>query len=575
MLLIILLMLMIAGCGSGGGESTEAITGGTLTASITTENISVKAGEKAKVTATTFCSSKDLFATHCNISTAIVENNGFKSEIPLGYTIKVGESKTFDIEVFSSNHMALEPFSYLNSNNPSTSTGGWTSYSEVLATTESKFVAFGDESCTQNLSVNPQALEVTRGSIAVYTILGGKPPYKITSSTNALPPSPTTVTTSGGTFSVSVPTTTTAIGATYTITDDAGEAVTSTLTISAPAAFSVFPTSVKVNGVIGGTARFDVIGGIPPYRIYSDNIAYQPNPTTLTGEGSFTVTVPADSPKTTVTYTAVDNRNNTKSATLEIERPSSQATSLSVKSQSQQCSLVNNFSVSIPEYTLGTLKIVAGEQTLEEKSFGVLSGKGSGTITKAEKGYTVSFSFSSPPAKGTPINAYYLTKPKTLSNNIKNESLRISYGDLTLSQSGNYLVDASGKVYGQIDNNKTINFTSIIAIKEAQLIAAYEGEPYNVSGGEIVGKGDGVSKTFTLKTKYAPLHNDSLKVFISREPAKLKSVNLLTGEFTAVFDNPPAYQEDIRASYVISKVNMPIKLTIDNLKFNLSLEVIK
>lgn len=565
-------LLFLSGCLGGGSENGggDPKTGGTLSVAVSPSSLSIKAGEKAKVTAEAACSSKDLFASACTIATATLSNNGNKLEIPLGYTIKVGEKKTFDIEVFSDSFMALEPFSYLHNSNPSTATAGWTQYSEVIATTDSKFVAFGDEVCVQNLTVSPQSQEVARGSTAVYTIFGGKAPYKVTSSIGTLPPNPSTVTTSGGTFSVAIALTTLATGATYAVADDAGKTVAATLTISPPAALSVLPALVKVSGVTGGQVKFDVRGGIPHYTIYTDNINYPPDTDMLLGEGSFRVNVPANSPKATVTYTVVDKALSEKKASLEIEVPNSQ----SLSAQSQTCTPVNNFSANISDYMPGTLKIVAGDQALEEKTVGTLSGAGSGTITKTDNGYAVSFSFTKAPAKGTPVNAYYLTKVKSLSNSPMDESLKITYGNLTLVQAGNYLVDGSGKTYGQI-SGKTITFTAPLGMNESQMIASYYGEPFNATGGVGVGKGDGKSRIFTLKTKYFPLQEGSLKVFTSNQPGDITFVNLLTGEFTVSFNTPPALGEDIKASYVLSKVNTVVNLDIDSFKFNIGLEVQK
>lgn len=573
LLLIIGVLLFSYGCGGGGSSNggSNHTTGADLKITVSPMSLELKAGEKAKVTASATCSSKDLFASSCTVASATVNINGSKFEVPLGYTLKVGETKTFDLEVFSDTYLALEPFSYLHNSNPSTSTGGWTQYSEVIATTDSKFVAFGDEVCVQNLTVSPQTQEVARGATAVYTIFGGKTPYKITSSVGTLPPNPTTVTTSGGTFSIPIAATTLATGATYTITDDAQKVVTATLTIAPPAALSVYPASVKVSGVTGGLVKFDVKGGIPHYRIYSDNTNYPPDTDTLLGEGSFKVNVPANSSKATVNYTVVDKALVEKKATLEIDVPSTLSLSAS---STQTCTPVNSFSFNLDGYTEGTMKIVAGDQVLEEKAIGSLSGAGSGTITKTTAGYTVSFSFTKAPAKGVPINAYYLTKVKPLASNVREESLKITYGDLTFLQAGNSIVNGSGKSYGYI-SGRAITFTTSPGMKESQMIASYHGDPYNAQGGVVIGKGDGVSKAFNLKTKYSPLLEGSLKVFTSSQPGVIASVNLITGEFTVTFDTPPASDEEIRVSYVLTKVNTVINLDIDSFKFNIALEVKK
>jgi len=141
-------------------------------------------------------------------------------------------------------------------------------------------------------------------------------------------------------------------------------------------------------------------------------------------------------------------------------------------------------------------------------------------------------------------------------------------------QAGSYLVDADGKIYGQI-SDKTITFNTPLGMKEAQIIASYYGEPFNTNGGVAVGKGDGNSKTFTLKTKYSPILEGSLKVFTSSQPATITSANLFTGEFTVRFATAPALNEDIKASYVLAKVNTIVNLEIDNFKFDVGVEVTK
>jgi len=570
-------LFLAYGCLGGGGDTPDPSgSGGVLNVSVSPTSLSVKAGEKAEVVVDAKCSSKDLFASSCVINSAVIDYEPSKSddlkskvEIPLNYILKIGESKTFDIEVFSESLMALQPFSYLNENNPSTSTGGWTQYSQVLATTSSKFVGFGDEVCVQGLTVSPASQEVARGSTASYAIYGGKPPYRITSSIHALPPSPTTVSASGGTFTVAVPTSTLHTGATYTITDDAGKTASATLTITAPLTLSIQPTTVTVSKTNGGVVKFDVSGGIAPYRIYSNDLNYPPNVNTLASAGSFEVTVPAGAAKTIVTYTVIDTALTEKTATLVIDDKSS-----SSLKNAQVCTPVNNFSFNISNYTKGTMKIVAGEQTLQETVFGVLSGSGSGTITENDRGYRVSFSFANPPAKGVAIIAYYLTKVEELKEAVRDESLKISYGAITLIQAGSYLMDGSGKLYGQVIDN-TITITAPLGMRDSQMIASYRGSPFVSKGGELVGKGDGNSKSFTLKTQYSPILEGSLKVFTDNQPATIETVNPLTGEFSVTFKTPPALNEEIRASYVLSKVNTKINLNIDSLKFPIQMEVKK
>ncbi|MCX8026588.1 MAG: Ig-like domain-containing protein, partial [Thermodesulfovibrionales bacterium] len=94
---------------------------------------------------------------------------------------------------------------------------------------------------------------------------------------------------------------------------------TATVNITITGQLRVDPSTLTINGTTGGTATFTVSGGIPGYRIYSNNAAFAPNPTTLNTSGSsFTVTVPANTSAQTVTFTILDSQSNSVTATLNI-----------------------------------------------------------------------------------------------------------------------------------------------------------------------------------------------------------------------------------------------------------------
>jgi len=94
--------------------------------------------------------------------------------------------------------------------------------------------------------------------------------------------------------------------------------VTTTLT--------VVPSPQTIDGVTGGTATFTIFGGIPPYSIFSSDSLFPPVPPTVAASGlSFTVTVPAATPATTVTYTIMDATGATVTATLVITGPTALA----------------------------------------------------------------------------------------------------------------------------------------------------------------------------------------------------------------------------------------------------------
>ncbi len=92
-----------------------------------------------------------------------------------------------------------------------------------------------------------------------------------------------------------------------------------TVDINITGQLDVQPSTLTIDGNQGGTATFTVTGGIPGYRIYSNNAAFSPNPATLQRSGdSFTVNVPAGTPATTVTFTIIDSQGNLVTATLNI-----------------------------------------------------------------------------------------------------------------------------------------------------------------------------------------------------------------------------------------------------------------
>jgi len=101
-----------------------------------------------------------------------------------------------------------------------------------------------------------------------------------------------------------------------------------TVEINITGLLEVRPSTLTIDGNQGGTATFTVVGGIPGYRIYSDNHAFSPNPAILQKSGdTFTVNVPAGTPATTITFTVIDSQSNRTTATLTI---TSTATALTI-----------------------------------------------------------------------------------------------------------------------------------------------------------------------------------------------------------------------------------------------------
>lgn len=219
------------------------------------------------------------------------------------------------------------------------------------------------------------------------------------------------------------------------------------------------------------------------------------------------------------------------------------------------CVGVSNYSGAIPNHTAGTVKITDGTQVLEETTFGVLTGDGSGYIN----GNSISLSFATPPQVGAFISAMYLNPLKQLSEKPA-EGLKVVYNDLILTRNNDFLVDADGNAYAMITNND-ITVLRPMGFKNAPLVVVYQAAPFSAYGGERIGEGDGVTTVFSLKTKYAPILEGSLSVFSESRPAEILFYNKYTGDVTVSFKEPPAEGEPIKASYIITEVNMPITIT--------------
>jgi hypothetical protein len=90
--------------------------------------------------------------------------------------------------------------------------------------------------------------------------------------------------------------------------------VSDTVDVTVTTALTVQPATQTISGVTSGTAIFRIYGGISPYTVASSNTLF---PATLSGK-QFTVSVPAGSLATTVTYTVRDSAGMTATAILTI-----------------------------------------------------------------------------------------------------------------------------------------------------------------------------------------------------------------------------------------------------------------
>jgi hypothetical protein len=203
---------------------------------------------------------------------------------------------------------------------------------------------------SSTLSVLPSSQTVSGASstTVTFTIAGGVPSYSVFTSDPAFPPSPSTVTFNGGTFSVTIPAGTPATTVTYTVRDSAGEEATATLVVEAAGVLAISPASVGITD--GGSFQnilFQVTGGVPGpgYTVSSSNptIAFNDNGagggtagngimdgteggswTVINDGDTFTVTIPANAIPDAVTVvtpvalTAQDNASGVATATINI-----------------------------------------------------------------------------------------------------------------------------------------------------------------------------------------------------------------------------------------------------------------
>ncbi len=246
----------------------------------------------------------------------------------------------------------------------------------------------------------------------------------------------------------------------------------------------------------------------------------------------------------------------------------------------QICTGIKTYAGFIPNYTKGTLKITDGEQVLEETTFGVLSGSGTGYIDN--RNY-VRITFANEPQINSLITASYILPLAPLKNLPKGNDLQVVYGTLKLKQeaiNGNeYLLNPADSVpYAQLLSAGIVPIQSW-GFRNAAVTASYSAAPYNGSGGEVIGSGDGISTVYHLRTKYAPIVDGSLKVFTPYQAGDIQYYNRNTGEVAVSFKTPPAATENLKASYYISHVRVSMALAFDTgsgeQKFNVLLEVTK
>lgn len=232
-----------------------------------------------------------------------------------------------------------------------------------------------------------------------------------------------------------------------------------------------------------------------------------------------------------------------------------------VEDGKEVCVPGENFTATLSgSYIPGTLAIYGGSgKLLEETSFGLLTGQGSGSIEKSYSGYVLNFHITGGVPKGASIVGAYLPSLKEF---YVKGLFTLQYGDLTLTLDKGLLKDSGGKVYGVYDSTMgMVDWVQPIGFRNAAIVAMYETDPWQGYGGEVVGEGDGVSTVYEVQTKYPYIKDGTLKVFADTMPGDILFYDKYTGKVTVRFNTTLPKGTKIRASYVIYRVSVPVELT--------------
>ncbi len=194
---------------------------------------------------------------------------------------------------------------------------------------------------TTSLIVQPssQTINGVIGGTATYTIYGGVAPYTVTSNNTAFPAN-----LSGNVFTVSVAPNTVPRSVSYTVRDSVGSTVTATLTIEGGTALAVLPSAVTVDSnAPDTTVNFTIFGGVAPYSVFTNNLAYPPSTPTVPASGqTFSVIVPTGAASGTVTLTVRDSNGTTATATITITAVPPQAMKVIPTAQTIANPAINN-----------------------------------------------------------------------------------------------------------------------------------------------------------------------------------------------------------------------------------------
>jgi hypothetical protein len=220
-----------------------------------------------------------------------------------------------------------------------------------------------------------------------------------------------------------------------------------------------------------------------------------------------------------------------------------------------------DFSGTFPEdITPGTCKVTAGSQVVEEKTFGLLEGDGSGVVL----GNTIHVSFSKGPSTGTYVVAKCLSAIQPIEHDYI--SLQFAYGDVIYSVNNYGLIkDPKGNVVGEVSPDRRVKFYIALTYKDFPLIAFYYYGP--ILGGELIGYGNGGS-TYRLKLRYSPVDPDSVKVLADdgmgfTVSCIVQSVNSSSGEVTFTCPRVIPSGVPIYAQYRLTEIFQKIDVWVD------------
>lgn len=238
----------------------------------------------------------------------------------------------------------------------------------------------------------------------------------------------------------------------------------------------------------------------------------------------------------------------------------------------EQCQDVDvckrDFSGTFPEdITIGTCKVIAGGQSVEEKTFGILEGGGSGVV----QGRNIRVSFNEGVPQGVYVVAQCLSKIKPLSRPYI--LLRLAYGDsLYESTQGGLIRDKDGRIVGEVDANGNIRFSIALTAKSFPFVAFYYYGP--TLGGELMGYGNGGS-TYRLRTRYSPVDASSVKVVADdgrgfSVAGIVQWVDSATGEITFTFPRAIPEGVPIFVQYRLTDIFQKISVYVETDKGRIS-----